>query len=318
MDIQYHIQAWLMLWIYIISITSKACVSLPLAYDKVDSDDPSPDVGDSSISTLLGCLPCSRISLFSSLLEKHATLYNSDFQALLVQELHSHDSCGKLLHNTSNLFSLSVLKRHLVGEGSHRRLISSLRFDIHSDGISWLDAYYCEAVLIESLPTGVFADTFELQHLVHRGVLLDATVFGDKNLELPSALSNRSMIMLHLDIEHGSLLEPPERVQITNELPLHARYPRLDASGYSKVEINPPDVMMLCKPKLLQRDCFSVVISWNTRLANKVVWKVPCGNQTLSGIVSAVTFASALVSALLIVYTSVFCSLSRKDIIDSN
>ncbi|MQM11433.1 hypothetical protein Taro_044342 [Colocasia esculenta] len=149
-------------------------------------------------------------------------------------------------------------------------------------------------------------------------VLCDAALFGDTNLELPSALSNQSMLMLHLDIKHASLSELQEGLQITTELPLHARYPPLEASGYSRVEINPPDVIMLCKPKVSQNECLSVIISWNasTRSAQKVLWKVPSGNQALSGIVSAVTFISSLLSALVIVYTAAFCSLPNRDATD--
>ncbi|CAN6343974.1 unnamed protein product [Urochloa humidicola] len=50
------------------------------------------------------------------------------------------------------------------------------------------------------LPNGVFAGPFELQHFVERKVFLDMAVFGDTNLELPSALSNRSAVEIHFDL----------------------------------------------------------------------------------------------------------------------
>lgn len=46
-------------------------------------------------------------------------------------------------------------------------------------------------------------------------------VFGDTNLELPSFLSNRSAVEIHLDVDPNALLEP---IDISIELPLHARY----------------------------------------------------------------------------------------------
>lgn len=46
-------------------------------------------------------------------------------------------------------------------------------------------------------------------------------VFGDTNLELPSFLSNRSAVEIHLDADPNTLLEPTD---ISIDLPLHARY----------------------------------------------------------------------------------------------
>ena len=55
-----------------------------------------------------------------------------------------------------------ALHRNLIGEGSHRRLSSSVRLEIQ------VSAQSCQAIVIERLPSGVFADPFELQHLVQR------------------------------------------------------------------------------------------------------------------------------------------------------
>lgn len=49
----------------------------------------------------------------------------------------------------------------------------------------------------------------------------DIAVFGDTNLELPSFLSNRSAVEIHLDIDPNTFLQP---AAISIELPLHARY----------------------------------------------------------------------------------------------
>lgn len=50
-------------------------------------------------------------------------------------------------------------------------------------------------------------------------------VFGDTNLELPSFLSNRSAVEVHMDVGHDLLLGPSKESTINLELPLHARYP---------------------------------------------------------------------------------------------
>lgn len=52
-------------------------------------------------------------------------------------------------------------------------------------------------------------------------VYLDAAVFGDTNLELPSALSNSSFIEIHMDLVPSS----KDNNELVIELPLHLRYP---------------------------------------------------------------------------------------------
>lgn len=71
---------------------------------------------------------------------------------------------------------LSLLQRRLIGEGSHRRLSTSVRFDINQESVSQLPDHYCEAIIIEKMPSGVFADPFELQDLLHRGGNLPSTL----------------------------------------------------------------------------------------------------------------------------------------------
>ena len=52
-------------------------------------------------------------------------------------------------------------------------------------------------------------------------VFSDIAVFGDTNLELPSFLSNRSAVEIHLVVDPNILQDPTD---IKTELPLHARY----------------------------------------------------------------------------------------------
>ncbi|KAK9275777.1 hypothetical protein L1049_023046 [Liquidambar formosana] len=131
--------------------------------------------------------------------ENYDSLIDSYLQDFIEHEL-SHGSCEVLPDNLNLVLRLSILQRYLIGEGSHRRLSSSIRFNIHSEFIPELPTHFCEVIIIEKLPSGVFADPFELQHLLQHGVFTDAAVFGDTNLELPSVRSNRSLVEVHLDI----------------------------------------------------------------------------------------------------------------------
>ncbi|KAI3918514.1 hypothetical protein MKX01_041834 [Papaver californicum] len=156
---------------------------------------------------------------------KHDILIDSNFHSFL-KHYFPLRSC-KSLDNLNSVIKVLVLHRDLKGEGSHPRLFSSLRVSIQPDAnVSELPTHFCEAIVIERLPSGVFADPFELQHLVQRGVFVDAAVFGDTNLELPSALSSRSVVEVHIDISHNILLKHTEELEIHLELPLHARYPK--------------------------------------------------------------------------------------------
>lgn len=64
--------------------------------------------------------------------------------------------------------ALSGLHRNVNGEGSHRHLSSSIIFKLPLELKTELIAHSCEFIIIERLPSGVFADPFELQHLVQR------------------------------------------------------------------------------------------------------------------------------------------------------
>lgn len=59
-------------------------------------------------------------------------------------------------------------------------------------------------------------------------MLNDVAVFGDTNLELPSFLSNRSAVEVHMDVSPNLLLRQKNGLDINIELPLHARYPVSD------------------------------------------------------------------------------------------
>jgi GPI mannosyltransferase 1 subunit X len=86
----------------------------------------------------------------------------------LAEMSYSGDMCNGLVVDV-NVPTLSELHRELVGEGSHRRLIYSMKFGACQDAmVSFLDNYDSHLVMIEKLPNGVFADPFELQHFIER------------------------------------------------------------------------------------------------------------------------------------------------------
>ncbi|CAN6329711.1 unnamed protein product [Urochloa humidicola] len=148
------------------------------------------------------------------------------------------------------------------------------------------------------LPNGVFADPFELQHFVERKVFLDVAVFGDTNLELPSALSNQSAVEIHFDLRPSTLTN----CNLVVDLPLHARYPPLDASGYATVEFGSPDLFLRYRKKEIHSDsCLWVLKNLETAPAEKATWRIPCGDEAHIGFVSSITFLSALVCSMSIV-----------------
>ncbi|XP_038981927.1 phosphatidylinositol-glycan biosynthesis class X protein-like isoform X2 [Phoenix dactylifera] len=305
MDMQCQRKAqWLMIFglFFLLILTSNwACHAAALSSDQVSNV----GSGDGSI---FGYLPCSQAYLASSYFDRRNSLLESDFHDFLAQEFGTGDLCRGLA-NDMNVLGLADLHRHLSGEGSHRHVVSTLTFVNQSDGMKWLDSHSCEAVIIERLPIGVFADPFELQHLVHRRAFLDAAVFGDSNLELPSALSNRSIVEIHMDIRND-LLENHETVI---QLPLHARYPPLDSSGYARIEIGRPDLFIRCRPKQLQPEsCSWTLKNLGAGYAKNVMWQVPCGNEAHTGIVSSITFATALTCVLLIVLSAIYFSGSNS------
>ncbi|KAF6148523.1 hypothetical protein GIB67_042482 [Kingdonia uniflora] len=242
--------------------------------------------------------------LMKSYFKKYNTLLDSDFEDFLPYELLG--SCNTLSHSITQALKISM-QRDLAGEGSHRRLLSVIKIHIEPEATSVVPVEY-QVIVIERLPSGVFADPFELQHLVQRGVFSDAAVFGDTNLELPSALSNCSVVEIHMEINHGVLSRHERGLEVKIDLPLHARYPPLDGSGYSMVQMGAPDVYVRynIEENLQFENCVWRITAVSLKPQGAVVWKIPSGNKAHTGVVSNVTFVSALLSTLLIVLTALF------------
>ncbi|XP_043716773.1 phosphatidylinositol-glycan biosynthesis class X protein-like [Telopea speciosissima] len=250
--------------------------------------------------------------LMDSYFEKHNSLLDADFHDFLAHKL-PLDSCKMLPPDLTSMLKMSILQRHLIGEGSHRHLISSIKINIQPGAIAELSTHSCDAIIIERLPSGVFADPFELQHLVEHGVFKNVAVLGDTNLELPSALSNQSVVEVHMNISHNILSTHEEGIELKIELPLHARYPALDGSGYSTIHMDLPNLFINCsiKGNSHHQNCLWMPVTKDSTLRTSIVWKIPSGNMEHAKFVSAVTFISALSSTLLIVVTSIYSSLIK-------
>ncbi|MCI05929.1 phosphatidylinositol-glycan biosynthesis class X protein-like, partial [Trifolium medium] len=104
--------------------------------------------------------------LMQSYYDRYTSLHDSDFENFMSQEVTS----GLCPENHNSVLRLSVLRRNLVGEGSHRRVSTLIKLQTQQlKSSSELLSYSCELIVIERLPSGVFADPFELQHLAQRG-----------------------------------------------------------------------------------------------------------------------------------------------------
>ncbi|KAF3795559.1 Phosphatidylinositol-glycan biosynthesis class 10 protein [Nymphaea thermarum] len=207
-------------------------------------------------------------------------------------------------------FKVTEFQRFLVGEGSHRRSVSSIKYQIQPNLVTSDPGQPCELVVVERLGPGLFADPFELQRLVQRGVFIDAAVFGDTNLELPSALSNQFVVEVRVKINHVSDSNSREH-EITVTLPLHARYPPLGERIFSTVEIGSPDMMIRCKHQVASYSW--ALYSLDSKSGeDTLLWMVPRGKESHAFFVSVVTAGSALLSAFVIVLASV-CSLQMRE-----
>lgn len=233
-----------------------------------------------------------------------------------------HQDCDKL-HSAE--LEMIDLQRILIGKGAHRQLSSSMKFKYQQNYSGELNHPFCEIVMMERLPSGIFADPFELQRVVHHGGLSAAYVYGDTNLELPSQHSHQSIVEVHvaMNANFGSLSGNHFMFEHTVDLPLHARYPPLSTEGYSVVSISIPHVFLQCKHEnragniKTKRDVKTEgtkILSWSTDASHSsevLKWRIPAGNQLHAEFVSIFTGFSALVSVMVIFVASIYSLKSR-------
>ncbi|CAO2820887.1 unnamed protein product [Amaranthus hypochondriacus] len=261
----------------------------------VSSQESLNDYSDRTHKNKGSSMPCfARYALESFFREYDSFTDSNVFEHMSKNVFGSKTKLGRLLD----------IERHLIGEGSHRHLSSIVRFSIQANLIADVASRICDFIIIERLPSGVFADPFELQHLLRRGVFKDAAVFGDTNLELPSFLSNQSIVEVHLDaaLDHSAGQEILLEYKI--ELPLHARYPPVEESGYAKVRFGAPDLFINCKKDGQSSGEGCLFSSIDAGEVDDIVWSIPAGIKSHARTVSIITFTSALLSAALIIVAS--------------
>ncbi|KAG0473040.1 hypothetical protein HPP92_014897 [Vanilla planifolia] len=294
MDIRYHnrnrFQGLMVLSIWCISAFSNTDGSAPQV---------SPTNKEISNPSVMGCLLSLHYDHGDSYFYNHSGLSDPKFNDVLNVDILSGDSCDGIIYDIE-MFGLSSLTRYLIGEGSHRQLFTSMLFDNQPEIASKFHEHSCVGILIERLPAGVFADHFQLQHLVNHNVFLGAYVHGDRNLELPSALSNGSIVEVHTNIRSDA-------DKLVVRLPLHARYPPVDSSGYANITIGRPDVFMRCRQKGSKGGYFSwFFIDMGSFSKSIVTWRIPSGYEAHAWVVTTVTFLSALVCSVLIILSSLY------------
>ncbi|XP_057476423.1 uncharacterized protein LOC130764291 isoform X9 [Actinidia eriantha] len=219
---------------------------------------------------------------------KYSTNSDIKTQTISANEL-PFGFCGVLQEKLNLVPRLPVLQRYLIGEGSHRRLSSSIRLSVQPESIAELHRHFCKIIIVEKLPSGVFADPFEIQHLIQCGVLTEAAVFGDTNLELPSVVSNRSVVEVHMDVGYNTLSGKNNGLEINIEIPVHARYLPIGERGFSRVEFGSPDIFMHCNMEGKSHDhgCLLTLTGSVTDTETAAVWEIPCGIEEHSGVVYA-------------------------------
>jgi len=83
-------------------------------------------------------------------------------------------TCTTSRTEDEGLWILQDFQRRLVGSGAHRTLISVVTVSA-SSGLVQRRSETCRLRLVERLPTGIYADQFELQGIQRRGGILAAT-----------------------------------------------------------------------------------------------------------------------------------------------
>ncbi|WCJ29073.1 hypothetical protein M5689_010732 [Euphorbia peplus] len=217
--------------------------------------------------------------------EKHENLVESKFQDFRADEL-PLNSCKWLPDDLKTLVRVSVPNRLLNGEGSHRHLYSDIRIHSQSELTPQLPNHFCKVIVVERLPLGVFADPFELQHLLQRGVFTDIAVFGDANLEVPTVASNRTIVEIHMNVSSNIYSEQTNELQVSIDLPLHARYPPLSENGYTKIEFGRPGLFLECtrEGNLNNQRCLFTPISDHVASETDTTeWRIPSGRRSHAG-----------------------------------
>jgi phosphatidylinositol glycan class X len=229
----------------------------------------------------------------------------------------SEDANGDV---NGELWILQDVERTLVGNGAHRTLQSVVTVALQSRRTIESQQPHCYLRILERLPTGVFADQYELQGLRRRGVVKEAFVYGDKNLERPALLSAQSIVDVHVTLlkeQSKQSSQVPLLLQAKVSVPLHARYPPLSVESHSVVRIPLPHIFVACKQAGVQdssaldetvgdwRPVLLGAITTSTNSSKVVEWMVPAGKPAQFEVVARYTAIAALSGVLAVFVASV-------------
>lgn len=225
-------------------------------------------------------------------------------------------TCALSGSEAEGLWVLQDFQRKLVGSGAHRSLISVVTVSSSSEVQRMSET--CRLRLVERLPTGIYADQFELQGIRRRGGFMEARIYGDVNLEQPALLSAQSILDVHvalLQVESDGKNGSASSLQAEVTLPLHARYPPLSVDSHSVVHIPMPHMLVSCQDVQEDDIILPVTEQWkevslgNVRepetLPRVLDWMVPAGNPADYSFVARFTAIAALSGVLVVFAASV-------------
>ncbi|XP_024392668.1 uncharacterized protein [Physcomitrium patens] len=240
--------------------------------------------------------------------------YDIPSESQIQVRLHATDlsKCGTGNGENAGNWVIQDISRTLIGRGAHRMLQSTVTLS-GSPGSSQRLHDGCYLRLVQSLPTGVFADQFELQGIQRRGGIKGAWIHGDKNLEQPALLSIQSIVVVDVilrTVNSSDVTAPEPLLQAVVAIPLHARYPPLAVDSHSTVHVSMPHVFMSCqqeKTNLTGTRWNEIVPGYSMGLERPggvLDWKVPAGSPADYSFVARFTAICALTGVLVVLGAS--------------
>lgn len=138
-----------------------------------------------------------------------------------------------------------ALKRQAVRDGFHRDLQTTLT--IHKNDLKMLPGVSCCVLLVETLPSGLYVDTFQLENQAALGgpkVLTHGTV----DIEAPAYLSRSHELFVYTTLPDDTN-SSQDSISVSVSLPVHVRYHKPAASAdvtHVTLSFVHPQVLLNC------------------------------------------------------------------------
>ncbi|ESO89133.1 hypothetical protein LOTGIDRAFT_203165 [Lottia gigantea] len=186
----------------------------------------------------------------------------------------------------SNVETFSQVSRDILKDGFHRDLETEILLSTEDDQVLETD---CKIVIIETLPSGVYVDNYQINTInTSYQFLLEEEV----DIEAPEYLS----LPLSVYIYHN------KSSTINISLPIHIRYHRpSNTSQYKQIIIQSPVIYTTCY-NLIAEETGNIKLPCDNTKANNCTWKklnhnkieditilVPVGSSDDSLIVTVIT-----------------------------